>query len=110
MEDKKVYEIFLTDIWNNNILIGFFQNLDDAIEIINKNLSDEKYYLEKGDLREYPSTFNECFDVCIGDIYYNKHPEDNGEYYNEDENMWVRGFILSGELLMEELHKIMGKQ
>lgn len=103
----KIYEIFLTDIWNNNYLVGFYKNLDDAIDDINAQIYEDKFHLEKGDLKEYPSTFNCCFDVNIGDIYLNKHPELTEDTYCEDMDMWVRGFILDGDLLFDELGKLM---
>lgn len=102
----KIYNIFLTDIWNNNYLIGFYRNLDDAIEEINKCIPNEKFFLEKGDLKEYPSTFNSCFDVSILDIYSNKHQDEDDTYFDEFEDLWVRGFILDGDELLEEIKKL----
>ena len=101
----KIYEIFLNDVWNNNYLIGFYKNLDDAIDQINKNINSKKFYLEKGDLKEYPSTFGNCIDVSIGDIYFHKHPDSVDDFYDDDMNMWVRGFIFDSEKLIKELIK-----
>ena len=102
----KVYEIFLNDIWNNCYLLGFYNNLDDAIDDINKNIVDEKFHLSKGDLKEYPSTFGYTFDTCVGDIYLNKHPESNNDFYSDDENLWVRGFILDSQNLLNTLSEL----
>lgn len=102
----KIYEIFLTDVWNNNYLVGFYKDLDDAVDDINSYLSNEKYYLEKGDLKEYPSTFNYCFDTELYSIYHSKHPKSIEDDYCEDEDMQIRGFILDSEYLLDTLGKL----
>lgn len=104
----KIYVVFLNDVWNNDYLVGFYKDLNDAIDEINLNIMNEKYHLEKGDLKEYPSTFNSCFDVCIGDIYYAKHPSEEDEYYHEEDNLWVKGFILDGDELLINIQELLG--
>ena len=79
MQDKK-YIVFTQDEWNNNYLMGFYDDLDDAIPDINDWLEIYNLKLEKGDLAEYPSKFGTVFDK---------------ELENEDETvLMVRGFIL----------------
>ena len=79
MQDKK-YIVFTQDEWNNNYLMGFYDDLDDAIPDINDWLEIYNLKLEKGDLAEYPSTFGTVFDK---------------ELETEDEAvLMVRGFIL----------------
>ena len=79
MQDKK-YIVFTQDEWNNNYLMGFYDDLDDAIPDINDWLEIYNLKLEKGDLAEYLSTFGTVFDK---------------ELETEDETvLMVRGFIL----------------
>lgn len=77
MQDKK-YIIFMQDEWNNLYLIGFYDNLSDAIPEINDWL--EIYDVKIDELEEYPSTFGYAFDK---------------EIETKDETvLMVRGFIL----------------
>ena len=77
MQDKK-YIIFMQDEWNNLYLIGFYDNLSDAIPEINDQL--EIYDVKIDELEEYPSTFGYAFDK---------------EIETKDETvLMVRGFIL----------------
>ena len=76
----KIYEVFVQDIWNNNYWIGMFTALDDALDGINSYIYNPTLKLKKGDLQEYPSTFNYCFDKDI----YDEDSEDS---------IYVRGFI-----------------
>ena len=99
----KVYEVFISDIWNNVYLIGFFKNLDDAIEGINGYIVDKKYHLEKGDLKEYISTFGVCFDTTVGDIYCSKHQDIENDFYDDDANISIRGFILDSKSILKDI-------
>lgn len=100
----KVYEVFIIDIWSDIELIGFFKNLDDAIDGINRRIFDKKYHLEKGDLKEYISTLGVCFDTTVGDIYYSKHQDVEDDFYNEeDANMSIRGFILDSKSVLKDI-------
>lgn len=76
----KLYEVFVQDTWNNNYWLGWFTDLDNCLEKVNSYIQNDKYKLHSGDLKEYPSTFNYCFDREIYD-------EDS------DEVTYVRGFI-----------------
>lgn len=102
----KIYEVFVTDLWNNNYLMGFYKNLDDSINDINSML-DDKHKIEKGDIKEYASTFDMCFGTCIGDILMDK-----GQLSEEDDDfedlssMMVRGFILDSKKLLEIINHL----
>lgn len=77
----KKYEVFIQDEWNNNYLMGFYNNLSDSLPDINSFL--ETYNTKLDELKEYPSTFGMCFDT---------------EVETPDENyIMVRGFILDTE-------------
>ena len=105
----KIYEVFLTDIWNNNYLLGFYKDLDDAIVDINKYIDNEDYHLKKGDLKEYPSTFDYCFDTNVYDIHYNNNPKGIEDEYCEDEDIQIRGFILDSERLLDTISELENK-
>ena len=98
----KVYQIFLNDIWDNNYLLGFYKNLDDAIDDINGFIDEEEYHLQKGDLQEYPSTFSSVFDAYLIDILENKGIE--ADTFSEDiATLGIRGFILDSDAIRESL-------
>lgn len=98
----KVYEVFIIDNWNNIYLIGWYKDLDDAIEGINDHITNDKYKLEKGDLKEYPSTFNNCFDTSVYDIYQSKNSDDEIDY---EDDIQIRGFIFNSLELIKEIIK-----
>lgn len=79
MQDKK-YIVFTQDEWNNNYLMGFYDDLDDAIPDINDWLEVYNIKLNKGDLVKYPSTIGSAFDKEI--------ETEDGTF------LMVRGFIL----------------
>lgn len=79
MQNKK-YIIFMQDEWNNLYLMGFYNNLDDAIPDINDWLEVYNVKLDLGELTEYPSTFGYTFDKEIETL--------------TEEVVMVRGFIL----------------
>jgi len=89
----KVYQVIYEDEYHNSYLIGFYKDLDDCIGEINEYLGDCYPHLEKGDLREYPSTFSFTFDTPI---------------YDKDECncVYVRGFILDSGCLLEDLERL----
>lgn len=77
MQDKK-YIVFTQDEWNNLYLMGFYDDLKDAIPEVNDWL--KIYDVEIDELEEYPSTFGYTFDK---------------EIETKDENfVMVRRFIL----------------
>lgn len=70
----KAYEVIVNDEWENNYQIGFYNSLDnkDLLNEINSYFKDkvlidengekiEKFELKPGDLKEYVSTYGECF-------------------------------------------------
>ena len=79
MENKR-YIVFTQDEWNNLYLMGFYDELDDAIPDINNWLDIYNIKLEKGDIAIYPSTFGYTFDKEI--------ETEDGSF------IMVRGFIL----------------
>lgn len=75
---NKRYQVVFVDEYNNWYLVGFFDNLEDAVPELNSYLED--YELEEddlsgtpqfgkgtnlGELTEYASTFSPCFDRII---------------------------------------------
>lgn len=108
----KIYQVIITDEWNNNYLQGFYKDLDDAIPEINNFIAsygDGKFQLKKGDVREYPSTFNACFDVCVGDIFYNDTESEGDADLEEISGIYIRGFILDSEEVMDTIKALEAK-
>lgn len=100
---KKIYQVFVNDVWNNNYLIGFFKNLDDAIPGINDFIEEDEWKLEPGDLKESAGTFGPVFDTQLVDILESKE-KDCEELYDCDEGqLSIRGFILEYENSLDEL-------
>ena len=98
-----MYEVFIQDEWNNITLLGFYKTLDDSIQDINNFISiygDGKYKLEKGMLKEYPSTFDYCFDTSLVDLF---EVYDNDEQCNEIGNVMIRDFIFDKEELLKSI-------
>ena len=77
--ELKKYEVFIQDEWNNLWLMGFYDNLSDAIPDINNFL--ETYSVKIDKLEEYSSTFNTCFDTEVET--------------SDGEIIMIRGFIFS---------------
>lgn len=102
---SKLYQVFVTDEYNNNYLLGFYNNLDDSINEINDYIQEDKYKLQKGDLKEYTSTFGTCFDTCLYDILLSKYG-DEFEDCNIDTSMYIRGFIFDKDNLINYLEEL----
>ena len=80
------YQVIMQDEYNNLYHIGFYNQLEDSLEDINNWLSI--YGVEIDELKEYPSTFNMCFDKDI----------------EVDEGcISIRGFIFDKDELTKEL-------
>lgn len=86
----KIYEVFIQDEWNNNYLIGFYKSLDKAVPDVNEFLkSSYNIEITTDDLKEYPSTFETCFDTHLDNIF-----EDNEDLAG----VMIRGFILDDSI------------
>lgn len=89
---KKLYQVLFQDEWNNISEIGWYKELSDAISDINEHLeiyvddNGEPFVLKKEQLKEYPSTFNYCFDLELGLL-------DEEERFNGLYGCAIRGFI-----------------
>lgn len=101
----KVYQVFVQDEYNNNYMCGFYNSLDDCIDDVNQYILLDKYKLSKGDIKEYPTTFDLCFDVCLYDILLDKFGDDF-EDCNLESSMYIRGFIFDKDSLIDELTKL----
>jgi len=83
----KKYIVIIQDItWNILTYIGTYDSLKDAesevLEFIEGIVDYDSQYLLLEELKEYPSTFNMCFDCDL----YN---DENDTYF------MVRGFIIN---------------
>ena len=96
---KKLYEVVFVSEWNNYSLLGWYANLDDAIEDVNNELEtyeNGKYQLEKGDLKEYVSSFGTCFDLGLASFFCDKLEADQDEedkIYSELQSCEIRGYV-----------------
>ena len=92
----KIYQVIFQDEYNNLYLIGFYKNLKDSIQDINEELDSYGAVIEEEDLKLYPSTFSECFDLSIRDI---------GRYEDNDDipDIYVRGFVFEIDNSLDEL-------
>ena len=92
----KIYQIIFQDEYNNLYLIGFYKNLKDSIRDINEELDSYGAVIEEEDLKLYPSSFSECFDLSIKNM---------DRYENNDEipDIYVRGFVLEVDTSLDEL-------
>lgn len=97
----KIYEVLIQTEWDNLIQLGYYKSLDDAIDDINGELSVYGVKIKAGDIKEYASTFDTCFDTSVGDILA---PEDGSELENEElYNVSIRGFILDSDKVIEAI-------
>jgi len=93
---KKIYEIIFVDEWNNFNQLGWYENLDDAIDDINGCLevyANGKYKLKKGDLREYPGSFGPCIDMDLSSFFADNEEYDEDEVYSDIQSCMIRGFV-----------------
>lgn len=89
---RKIYEVFMTDEFNNNYFIGFYNELKNAVPDINSFL--EPYDAKIETLEEYPSTFGECFDTEVS-----REIEDDDDPDSGWMGVMIRGFIFDADLL-----------
>lgn len=101
----KIYEVFVKDQWNNVYLCGFYKDLDDSIDDINKYIPEYKFKLQKGDIHEYISTFGTAFDTSVYDVASCKNSIKDEDFEEDNESLLleIRGFILDSELLKDTL-------
>ena len=92
----KIYQIIFQDEYNNLYLIGFYKNLKDSIRDINEELDSYGAVIDEEDLKLYPSSFSECFDLSIKNM---------DRYENNDEipDIYVRGYVLEDNTSLDEL-------
>lgn len=92
----KIYQIIFQDEYNNLYLLGFYKNLKDSIQDINEELNSYNVSITEEDLKLYPSTFSECFDLSIRNI---------DRYENDDDisDIYVRGFVFEIDASLDEL-------
>ena len=81
-----IYQVIIQDEWNNLYHIGFYNRLEDSLKDVNDWL--KPYNQQIDEIKEYPSTFNMCFDK---------------EIECDEGYLYVRGFIFAKEELLEEL-------
>ena len=87
----KLYEVIFQDEWNNLSLVGWYKDLNDAVEDVNKYLDvygDGNYKIES--LIEYPSTFGGAFDVELAQHFSNDEDE---TAYDVFQSAMIRGFV-----------------
>lgn len=80
----KKYQVILQDEYNNLYMVGFFDELDDSIEEINKYLDIYEVQLKKGDLKIHTNTYDKGFDTELSDLF---------EGNEKVEGIMIRGFI-----------------
>lgn len=80
----KKYQVILQDEYNNLYMVGFFDELDDSIEEINKYLDIYEVQLKKGDLKIHTNTYGKGFDTELSDLF---------EGNEKVEGIMIRGFI-----------------
>lgn len=100
---KKIYQVFVNDVWNNNYLIGFFKNLDDAIPGINEFIERDEWKLEPGDLKESAGTVGPVFDAYLTNILESKEIDCEELYDCDEGQLSIRGFILEFKESLDEL-------
>ena len=88
---KYLYQVMFEDEYFNLYEVGWYENLDDAIEDINKFIWVDEFKLQKGDLSVYQGTFGLVFDTCLYDIASNRHTEEELMDYQGGE--MIRGFV-----------------
>ena len=62
---KYLYQVVFEDEYLNLFEVGWYENLDDAIDDINGFIWEDAFKLQKGNLSIYPSIFGFAFDTCI---------------------------------------------
>ena len=84
---NKRYFVIFQDEWNNLYDVGRYDDLDSSIDDVNMFLEVYNVKLNKGDIREYPSSFNTAFDLDISSLFQDR---------DDLNGLMVRGFIFEG--------------
>ena len=100
--NKYVYQVYIVDEYNNAYQIGFFNNLDEAIEPINSFLNIYNVQLKPGDLKECDGTFGPYFDTYLSEIFWEQIENEELDAC-EVGSVMIRGFIFNKEELLKEL-------
>ena len=82
----------MSDEYNNLYLIGFYNELMNAVPAINDFLVPYEAKIDK--LEEYPSTFGSCFDTEVFKEIEDDDDEDSGWT-----GVMIRGFIFDADAL-----------
>lgn len=93
----KVYQVIMQDEYDNLYLLGFYRELKDSIVDINDFLSVYGVKISADNLKEYAGTFDECFDLSLGDLF---------EGSEEVQGLMIRGFIFDQRALLTEIESI----
>lgn len=96
---NKIYQVYIVDEYNNAYHIGFFDNLDKAVDPINSFLEVYGVSIKEGDLKEMSGTFSPYFDTYLSDILYDDEVE-----LDEICGVMIRGFIFDKEELLKEIN------
>lgn len=91
---KKIYQVIIQDEYNNLYQLGFYNCLKNAVKDVNEFIKVYNVQIKEDDLKEYPSTFDNCFDLSLSDLF-----EDNDNVAN----VMIRGFILDKERVIENV-------
>lgn len=117
---NKIYQIILVDEYENMYEQGYYPSLEgEAIIDINsflstyadeyKDITGKELKLVDGDVKEYVSTFNSCFDCSVLDVLNNREDFDDetlDQLYNCIGSIMIRGFVKDLEELKNELDYI----
>lgn len=92
----KYYLVLAQDEYNNLYYIGRFDKLLDSVDLINSWLSLYNVSIKSEDLKEYPSTFNQIFDLSLSELYPDK---------DELSGVMIRGFIIEDSTITDDIKR-----
>lgn len=93
----KIYQVIYQDEYDNLILLGFYNKLEDAIPDINSELEEFDVSITEEDLKSHPGTLGEVFDLDIAMLFDDR---DDVPFVK------IRGFIFDKEYLMKEIEGV----
>lgn len=97
---EKIYQVYILDEYNNAYHLGFFSDLDKAIEPINGFLKTYNVSIKQGDIKETAGTFGSYFDAYLSDILYEEFEDD----LDSISGVMIRGFIFDKQELLKEIN------